>query len=67
MPITLQQAIIKYKGTLTAKDIAHIVKEILLSVQFIHSKDVSHLNLNPQNILILRNDPESFFKNVPIN
>ena len=67
MPKTFSRALIDHKKSLSAKQIAHIAKAILLAVQFIHSKDVVHFNINPANILILRNDPENFFNNVPID
>jgi len=67
MPKTFSRALIDHKKSLSAKQIAHIAKAILLAVQFIHSKDVVHFNINPSNTLILRNDPENFFNNVPID
>ena len=51
--------------TLTPKQIANIAKEILLSVQFIHSKDITHFNLSPSTILVLNSNPDKFFKNIP--
>ena len=66
MPLTLSQALIYHRKSLSAKQVANIAKELLLSIQYIHSKDIIHLNLNPCNILVLRSDPESFFNNDPI-
>lgn len=41
-----------------------LVKEILLAVQFIHSKGIVHLNLDPSNILILTNGLDDFFQTI---
>ena len=67
MPQTLQNALIYYRKSLSSKQIANIAKELLFSIQYIHSKDIVHMNLNLSNVLILRNDPESFFNNDPID
>ena len=66
IPLTLSNALIHYRKSLSAKQVANISKELLMSLQYIRSKEIVHLNLNPSNILILRNDPESFFNNDPI-
>ena len=65
MPKTLDRTLIDYKKSLTPKQVANIAKEILLSVQFIHSKDISHFNLNPNSILVLNNNPDKMFQNLP--
>ena len=67
MPKTLQQAIIDHKKSLTAVQIAYIAKELLLAIQFIHSKDIVHLDLSPENILVQRSRPEQFFNKQPIS
>lgn len=66
IPLTLSNALIYYRKPLSAKQVANIAKELLMSIQYIHSKEILHMNLNPSNILILRSDPESFFNNDPI-
>jgi len=56
-----------YKQTLSVRQIANVAKEILMGLQFIHSKDVVHLNLNPSNILVPRQNPEDFFNGLSVD
>ena len=66
LPKTLFRALTEHKQTLSTKQIANVAKEVLFALQFIHSKDVVHLNLNPSCILIPRANPEDFFNGVPV-
>ena len=52
LPCTLSQALINYQETLTLRQIAKIALDLLFAVQFIHSKDIIHLDINLFNILI---------------
>ena len=61
-PKTLQEALIEYNKPLSVNQICILAKEILLAIQFIHSKDIVHLNLDPSNILILTKGLEDFFQ-----
>ena len=40
------------------------MKELLKAVQYFHSKDIVHLNLNLDNILVMRSDPEHFLNDI---
>lgn len=40
------------------------MKELLRAVQYFHSKDIVHLNLNLNSILVLRRDPEHFLNDI---
>jgi len=42
----------KAKSTLHYEEIASIMKQILLGLEFLHSKDILHRDLKPENILI---------------
>jgi serine/threonine protein kinase len=47
-------------GKLPERDTAKILKEILLGVKYIHSKNWIHRDLKPQNIMIDATDPANF-------
>jgi serine/threonine protein kinase len=53
MAKSLHDAIIEYGKIISTEFIASITKELLLAIQYSHSKDIVHLNLNLKNILIL--------------
>ena len=59
VPKTLNYFLLEQK--LSVKQIAQLVKELLMCLQYMHSKDIVHLNLNPQNILVLAENAEEFF------
>ena len=40
------------------------MRDLLKAVQYYHSKEIAHLNLNLTNILIMRQDPEHFFNDI---
>ena len=58
--VTLHDYVKSRGWRLPEYDTAKIVKEILLCVKYIHSKNWIHRDLKPQNIMIAGNDPSSF-------
>ena len=58
--VTLHDYVKTRGGRLPEFDTAKIVKEILLCVKYIHSKNWIHRDLKPQNIMIAGTDPSSF-------
>jgi hypothetical protein len=47
MPKTLAEVLEDQTQALTLKQIGFFVKKLLLCLQFAHSKDIAHLNINP--------------------
>ncbi len=57
---TLHDYLKSRNGRLPEPDTAKIVKEILLGLKYIHSKNWIHRDLKPQNIMIAGTDPSNF-------
>lgn len=55
-------ALSKRKKPLTEEDVSLIIKQILLGVNFLHSNDVYHVSLKPENILVVDEDPNEDIK-----
>jgi len=45
--------------TFHEKDAARIMKQLLLSVQYLHSQNISHRDLKPENVVFRSQDPDS--------
>ena len=43
------------------------MRELIKAVQYFHSKDMVHLNLNLQNILVLRKNTEHLFNQTELS
>ena len=63
---TISGVIRKTQKSLSLLQVATIVKELLLDIQIAHSKELIHLNLRPESVLVLRSDPLEFFNNLPL-
>lgn len=66
MAKSLHDGIIEYGKILSTEFIASITKELLLAIQYSHSKDIVHLNLNLKNILILSQNIKNICKTINI-
>jgi hypothetical protein len=61
-PKTLEQALFISSDSLSLKKIAFLCKKLLLTLQLLHSKEVTHMGLNMKNVLLVPDSQDNLFR-----